>query len=143
MWTSPKTFYMLASFQLKRRCLFQGPSIELNLYWFYEYLPPCRDVKNRAVWLKKAKPHWKISERRPTQECRTSFPLILPYFFSIPLTETELRVWPPVVYLSIIIMSSNPKNLVNSSKFPAKLLIVFFFFQNFTRKFLVETNHKF
>jgi hypothetical protein len=23
--------------------------------------------------------------------------LILPYFFSIPLTETELRVWPPVV----------------------------------------------
>jgi hypothetical protein len=81
--------------------LWQGPSIELNFYWFYEYLPQCRDVKNRAVWLKKAKPRWKISERRPTQECRTTFPLILPYFFSIPLTDTELRVWLPVFYETV------------------------------------------
>ncbi len=76
----------------------QGPSIELNLYWFYEYLPPCRDVKNRAVWLKKAKPHWKISERRPTQECRTLFPLILPYFFFNTIDRDRIKGLTPREY---------------------------------------------
>jgi hypothetical protein len=41
--------------------------------------------------------------------------LILPYFFSIPLTETELRVWPPVS------ISHRALNLKICQKFQIKL----------------------
>ncbi len=95
---------------------------------FMNIFSPCRDVKYWAVWLKETKPYRKISERHPTHVYRTSFPLILPYFFfNISFRDRIKGLTPRAGFSSANFGLRNLRNFCNFSQ-------EFYFLQKFHLK---------
>ncbi len=49
------------------------------MYWFYEYLLPCRDLKNRAVWLKKSQ----ASLENFRTASNAGMPYVIPFDYAV------------------------------------------------------------